>query len=53
MLKLGGWGGDLLDHSAQPLQVTEETNGGRGQGGDVSKVTQLINDKFGILVQIS
>lgn len=47
-------GGDPLDHSAQPLPVTEEEiDGGGGRRGDVSKVTQLVNDRFEIPVQIS
>ena len=45
---------DLLDHLAQPLPVTEEEiDGGGGWRGNVSKVTQLVNDRFKIPVQIS
>lgn len=45
-------GRDLLDHGAQHLHVAEEEMDGV-EGGDVSKVMQLVNDRFEILCQVS
>lgn len=43
---------DLLDHGTQHLHVIEEEMDGV-EGGDVSKVMLLVNDRFEIRGQVS